>query len=117
MRRLIDILNEVKNKPSTPEDTLSAKKGEEKKAPTPTFVDDDPNVPFPNDTMSTLKKTINKASKDLSKDWKNGIEVVDFAFDELEIDKPLAYLKERWKQYNTLVSVAVQNLHDSRGLK
>ena len=117
MRKLIEILKEVENKPSTPEDTLTAKKDEEKEAPTPTFVDDDPNVAFPNDTMSTLQKAINKASKDLDKDWKNAIEVVNFAFEELEIEAPLAYLKDRWKQYNTLISYAVKNLYDSRGLK
>lgn len=81
------------------------------------FVETDPQEAFPNDTMSALKKQIAKMSKDLETDWKSAREVVDAAFEELEVPKPLAYLKKRWIQYNELISHAVKNLYDARGLK
>lgn len=90
------------------------KKSEKKKI---VFVETDPQEAFPADTMSALQKEINKQAKDLEKQWRSAVELVDFVFAELEVPKPLAYLKDRWAQYNELLADAVTSLRDSRGMK
>ena len=90
------------------------KKPEKKKI---VFVETDPQEAFPADTMSALQKEINTQAKDLEKNWRSAVEVVDFAFAELNVPKPLAYLKNRWQQYNELISVSVRALRDARGMK
>lgn len=99
MRHLADILNEGRPK---------KEKG--------IFVSDDANVPFPKDTMVYIQKAINKNSKDKQKIWKSAIELVDSSLDELNVPKPLAYMRERWIQYNEIIAYAVRNLVDSRGI-
>lgn len=90
------------------------KKPEKKKI---VFVETDPQEAFPSDTMSALQKEINKQAKDLEKQWRSAVELVDFVFAELEVPKPLAYLKDRWAQYNELIADAVTSLRDARGMK
>lgn len=90
------------------------KKPEKKKV---VFIETDPQEAFPVDTMSALQKEINKNAKDLEKDWRSAVELVDYVFAELDVPKPLAYLKDRWAQYCELLSVAVLALRDSRGMK
>lgn len=90
------------------------KKPEKKKV---VFVETDPQEAFPVDTMAALQKEINKQAKDLEKEWRSAIELVDFAFAELEVPKPLAYLKYRWEQYNELIADAIRSLRDARGMK
>lgn len=90
------------------------KKPEKKKI---VFIETDPQEEFPVDTMSALEKHINKSAKDLEIEWRSAVEVVDAAFAELEVPKPLAYLKNRWKQYIELIAVAVKALRESRGTK
>jgi hypothetical protein len=90
------------------------KKPEKKKV---VFIETDPREAFPADTMSALQKEINKNAKDLEKDWRSAVELVDYAFTELDVPKPLAYLKDRWAQYTQLLGVAVTGLRDSRGMK
>ncbi len=90
------------------------KKEEKKKV---VFVETDPRQPFPENTVSALQKFINKEAKDLEKEWLSAIELVDYAFSELDVPKPLAYLTDRWQQYNKLISVAVTSLKDARGMK
>lgn len=93
-------------------DILLEKKEKEKKI---VFVETDPQSPFPNDTISYLKKEISKLARDLSVDWKSPIELVNTAFMNLEVPIPKAFLKERWQQYNTLFGYAISNLFDARG--
>ena len=83
----------------------------------PVFIETDIQSPFPDDTMSVLKKSIKKESKDLTKTWKNAVAVVEFTFQDLKIPKPGAFLKKRWDQYLSLIQVAVQALADARGFK
>ena len=80
------------------------------------FIETNPQDRFPNDTMSAIQKQINKNAKDLELDWKNAMELVNTSFDELDVPKPQAFLKNRWEQYQQLISYAVENLYDSRGL-
>jgi len=99
MRHLRDILNE--GRPPKPKGI---------------FVSDDTNEPYPKDTMVYIQKAINKNSKDKSKDWNSAIELVDTSLDELNVPKPLAYMRDRWSQYTEMISYAVKNLADSRGM-
>lgn len=103
MRHLRDILSE-------------AKKDEEKEKKL-VFVETDPREAFPNDTISALEKDIHKKAKDLTKQWKSSVELVDAVFEELDVPKPMAYQNERWEQYKQLLTVAIRRLYDARGLK
>lgn len=94
---------------------LEKKDTEEKKKVV--FIETDPQEAFPENTMSALEKDINKQAKDLEKQWLSAIELVDFVFNDLNVPKPLAYLKDRWQQYNQLIGVAVKALSASRGMK
>lgn len=80
------------------------------------FVETNTREPFPENTMSAVKKEINKQAKDLEKEWRSPIELVDFALSELGVPKPLAYLTERWAQYLELIGIAVNDLKNSRGM-
>lgn len=113
--QLIRKLHE-QNQPKVEEDD-SDKKAPSTDKPKLVFVETDPQEPFPEDTISAIKKEINKRAKDLEVDWKSPVELVDFVFEELNVPKPLAYLKERWGQYIGLLGYAVRALKDSRGMK
>lgn len=88
-----------------------AKKKEEKIV----FKETDPQLPFPKDTITAIKKRINVFSKDLQTEWDNAIEMLNAVFMELKVPVPQAHLRERWKQYQELIEFSVENLHDSRG--
>jgi hypothetical protein len=88
-----------------------AKKKEEKIV----FKETDPQMPFPNDTITAIKKRINVFAKDLTSNWDNAIELVDAVMLELRVPKPLAHLKKRWEQYEDLIQFSVENLYDARG--
>lgn len=72
---------------------------------------------FPENTMAALEKQVSVLAKDLEVDWKSAAEVVDAAFEELDVPKPQSFLKHRWAQYVELLSHAVKQLHKARGLK
>jgi len=102
MRSLFSILGLTENK----------KEDEHK----PVFVETDPQSPFPNDTMSALKREINTGAKDLEKDWSSALELIDHSFMTLKVPKPTPQQNARWEQYNTLIGEAVRQLYDARGL-
>lgn len=102
MKKLQDLLGLTENK-----------KEDEHKA---VFKETDPETPFPNDTVSALKREINKGAKDLEKVWKDAIELTDHSFITLKVPKPRPGQKSRWVQYNGLLSNAVEELYDARGL-
>lgn len=81
------------------------------------FIETDPQVAFPADTITSLQKEINKNCKDLTKKWKNAVEVINTSFNELDVPIPRANQKERWEQYRNLIKYAVKNLYDARGSK
>lgn len=88
-----------------------AKKKEEKVV----FKETDPQFPFPNDTITAIKKRINVYAKDLEYDWDNAVELLEFVLSELNVPKPKPFLKERWRQYQKLIEFSVENLYDARG--
>lgn len=92
---------------------ITEKKKQEKQKPV--FIEFDVQEPFPDDTFSALKKRISKDAKDLEKDWKSPQQLVDNAFTELKVPKPLAYLRKRFEQYTDLLKIAIRELRDARG--
>lgn len=96
---------------------LLEKKEEKPKKPKIVFIETDGREAFPIDTMTALKKEINKQAKDLELNWDGPVQLVDAAFAELSVPKPLANVKDRWEQYVNLLGVAVRALRDSRGMK
>ncbi len=102
MRSLFEIMGITENK-----------KEDERKT---VFKETDPNSPFPNDTVSALKREINTGAKDLETEWESALHLIDHAFEKLEIPKPKPNQKERWSQYNQLIADSVKQLHNARGL-
>ena len=96
---------------------LILEKKKEKKEEKIVFIETDPQEAFPTDTIAALRKGINRNCKDLEKEWNGAVEVVDATFEEFKVPKPLAHLRKRWQQYNSLIAFAVKNLYDARGLK
>ena len=93
--------------------TENAKEKENK----PVFKETDPEAPFPKDTISALKREINKGAKDLEKEWENALELLDHSFKELDVPKPTPQQKERWDQYINLIATVVKDLNEARGLE
>ena len=81
------------------------------------FIETDPMSPFPNDTITALKRAINTGAKDLETDWNSALELVRHAFKELKVPMPMPQQKSRWEQYNMLLADSVQQLYDARGLE
>jgi len=102
------------NNMRTLSDIMENKKEDEHRV---VFKETDPDSPFPNDTISALKRTINKGAKDLETEWENAIALVDHALKELEVPKPVPSQHDRWNQYKDLLGVSVKDLYDSRGLE
>lgn len=88
-----------------------AKKKEEKII----FKETDPQVAFPADTLTAIRKRVNVFSKDLTMTWDNSIEMLDAVMKELKVPKPSANLAKRWKQYEDLIEFSVENMNDARG--
>lgn len=103
MRHLLEIIGLTENK-----------KEDEKRA---VFKETDPDAPFPNDTISALKREIGTGAKDLETEWDNAIALIDHAFKTLEVPKPRPSQKARWSQHITLIADSVKQLYDARGLK
>lgn len=91
---------------------LENKKKEQK----PVFVEYGEKYPFPNDTLSALRKDINKKCKDLETEWNSAVEVVNAAFKDLNVPIPKINLFTRWQQYLELIKFSVKNLYDARGM-
>ena len=96
-------------------DIMLEKKEGDKKEQKLVFVETDPKAPFPNDCVSAIEKAIKSKAKELETQWKSPMELVDAAFEELDIPKPLAWNKERWTQYNSLLIHAIRALYEARG--
>jgi hypothetical protein len=88
------------------------KKEKEKK---PVFVETDPQEAFPDDTIGAIRKEVNKLAKDLSVDWDSAIQVLNKAFENLQVPVPSANLNKRWDQYRNLIKDSVYALKDARG--
>lgn len=80
------------------------------------FKETDGISPFPENTLSAIKKKITTLAKDLEQNWQSAAEITNSAMKELNVPIPQAFLKERWKQYVDLLKHAIKELYESRGL-
>lgn len=94
-----------------PEFLVEYRKKENKKV----FIETDGYTEYPNDTLTSLEKEINKNCKDLEVEWKSAIQVLNTSFNNLDVPIPRANQKDRWEQYTRLMKYAVKNLYDARG--
>lgn len=78
------------------------------------FKDSEPTEPLPELIFSKVKRKVRDGAKDYDQEWDNAIDLVDWAFQELDLQRPLASHK-RWSQYKELVQEAVKELHKARG--
>jgi predicted ATP-grasp superfamily ATP-dependent carboligase len=93
-------------------DLTEEKKEKEKK---PVFVETDPQDAFPDDTIAAVRKEVRNLAKDLTVDWDSAIQVLNKAFENLQVPVPTANLKNRWEQYRNLIKDTVIALKDARG--
>ncbi len=94
--------------------TLLTERGEDK---TPdVYVDVDGRKELPADSIKYLKKEINKLGKDLTKEWKSPLELVNNAFGNLDVPIPNAFQSKRWNQYTELIGDAISALQNSKGI-
>jgi hypothetical protein len=78
------------------------------------FKDDEPRKPLPKLIFKKVERKIKDGAKDYDQEWDSPIDLVDWAFQELDLQKPMAS-DERWEQYTELVRDAVSELHKARG--
>lgn len=71
---------------------------------------------LPPDIMDELKKNIRTGSKDITQKWSNALEIVQAAFRVSGCERPTPDLKNAWKQYEELLTYAVQQLAKYRGM-
>jgi len=90
------------------------KKEEEKKI---VFKETDGVSPFPENTVSALKKEISNLARDLEQEWDSVQTLLTAAYENLDVPQPQAYQKDRWYQHIDLINHATEQLYKSRGLK
>lgn len=78
------------------------------------FQDKEPRKPLPELIFKKVERKIRDGAKDYDQEWDHPVDLVDWAFQELELQKPMAS-DERWEQYSDLVKDAVKELHKARG--
>jgi len=78
------------------------------------FKDLEPRKPLPELIYKKIKRKVRDGAKDYDQEWKNAMDLVDWSFEELNINKPLAS-DPRWSQYLDLIREAVKELHKARG--
>jgi len=79
---------------------------------------------LPDATVEHIKRLITKAASykrgpnddDIPDDWDSALELVHWAFDASEVERPAPSQKETWKQYVNILQHAVRMLSRFRGL-
>lgn len=77
------------------------------------FKDEDPDKELPDLIIQKINRKIRDGAKDYSKEWKNSIELTNWALNELNIYKP-KISSPRWKQYMEFISSAVKEMYKAR---
>lgn len=98
------------------ENILSEAKKKKDDEPPVEYIETDPEYPFPENTMKDFKREINKRADDPELEWNNAIELVNSIFEDSGIPLPKVFQKEKWRQYEQLLSKAVEDLKEARGL-
>lgn len=78
------------------------------------YKDTDPSKELPDLIVKKIERKIKDGSKDYGQEWKNSINLVDWALDELNISKPTAVSSPRWQQYLSFIPVATKALYSAR---
>jgi len=79
---------------------------------------------LPAASVEHLKRLITKAAslkrgsrdEDIPDHWTNALELVHWAYDKSNIERPEPYMRNAWKQYEDVMSHAVRMLARFRGL-
>jgi hypothetical protein len=71
---------------------------------------------LPPDIINEIKKNIREGSKDLTQQWPNALSLVHKAYEVAVVERPDPSLKQAWKQYETMITYAVQQLAKDRGI-
>lgn len=79
---------------------------------------------LPPATVEHLKRLITKASslkrgsrdEDLPDHWSNALELVHWAYEKSNVERPQPFMRNAWKQYEDVISHAVKMLARFRGL-
>lgn len=76
----------------------------------------DDNSALPEQSIKDLQKLI-RSGADNSGKWSNALELVHKSYSVSSIERPTPSMKSAWKQYETLISYAVQQLSKYHGQK
>jgi len=71
---------------------------------------------LPEDVMSEIQKNIRKGAKDVDQDWSNALHLVQKAYEVAGVQRPTPDMQSAWKQYETNIQYAVQQLSKARGM-
>lgn len=71
---------------------------------------------LPEETIKELKKNIKDGAKDTDQKWTNALELVHKAYQVAEVQRPDVTMRDAWKQYESLIRFAVNQLADTRGI-
>jgi len=77
----------------------------------------DPLDAIPEDAFAEVQKNIKNGAKDLDQDWANALDLVHKAYDVSGVQRPTPDLKNAWKQYETNLQFAVEQLAKFRGME
>lgn len=78
---------------------------------------DDPLDAIPEDAFAEIQKNIKSGAKDLDQDWANALDLVHKAYDVSGVQRPTPDLQNAWKQYETNLQFAVEQLAKHRGME
>jgi hypothetical protein len=71
---------------------------------------------LPNEKLNEIKKLITKGAKDIQQKWKNGLHLADKAYKVAKVPLPTTDMKGAWKQYEEMITFAVDQLAKTRGI-
>lgn len=61
-----------------------------------------------------VTRKVNDGAKDYKQEWDDPLKLLDWALEELNINKPSSVSSPRWKQYKLLIAEATKALQKAR---
>lgn len=71
---------------------------------------------IPEESLKLIQSNIRKGAADTDQRWSNALHLVHKAYEISNVERPSPDMKAAWKQYETNLQYAVQQLSKSRGL-
>jgi len=71
---------------------------------------------LPKDVLSSIKKNIRKGAENLEQKYGNALELVHKAYEVDGVERPDPTMKTAWNQYEEIITYAVKQLADNRGI-